>query len=93
MLTLQDCIDLCELTQDEIDAIAIHEHLPEIIAAELAQYLVHDAAGIPRIRAMIRDDIEDARRRSDHTQAAKLVAVLRHFIETHPQTPATARNP
>ncbi len=30
MLTFDDCLALCELTEEEIDAIAEHEHLPEI---------------------------------------------------------------
>jgi hypothetical protein len=35
MLTLEDRIALSDLTHEEIDAIAEHEHLPETIAAEL----------------------------------------------------------
>jgi hypothetical protein len=40
MLSLQDCIALCELSKDEVLAIAHHERLPEIAAAELGNYLV-----------------------------------------------------
>ncbi len=40
MLTLEDCIALSDLTREEIDAIAVHEHLAEIIAAELGCPLV-----------------------------------------------------
>jgi hypothetical protein len=40
MLTLQDCIELSELTKEEILAIARHEHIPEIAALELGHYLV-----------------------------------------------------
>lgn len=36
MLTLQECLDFCELSEEQICAIAEHEHVPEIIAAELA---------------------------------------------------------
>ncbi len=42
MLTYEDCVGLTDLTEEEIEAIAQHEHLPEIIAAELGCYLVHD---------------------------------------------------
>ena len=35
MLTYQDCVGMCELTEDEIRAIAEHEHLPELVALEL----------------------------------------------------------
>jgi hypothetical protein len=39
MITLGDCIGFCGLTEEEVLAIAEHEHLPEITAAALAQYL------------------------------------------------------
>ncbi len=40
MLSLQDCLDMCELSEDEVLAIAHHEHLPEITAAALGHCLV-----------------------------------------------------
>ena len=79
MLTLRDCIDFCDLTEDEIDAIAEHEHVPEIIAVEIAQYLAHLPKGTDTIRRFIRDDIGDAEARSDHEHAAKLTVILRLF--------------
>lgn len=81
MLTLEDCIALSDLAVEEIDAIAEHEHLPETIAAELGCYLVHRRDGRRLIRAMIRDDIELARKRGDLRHSAELKAILRHFIE------------
>ena len=38
MITIEDCIAMCGLTQDEVLAIAEHEHIPEIAAAALGQY-------------------------------------------------------
>ena len=84
MLTLEDCIGLSDLTEEEIDAIAEHEHIPEIVATELGNYLVHSPEGIPMLRRMIIDDIEAAVRREDWEHALKLRLVLRHFIQTHP---------
>jgi hypothetical protein len=34
-------VAFCGLTEEEVLAIAEHEHLPEIAAAALASYLVH----------------------------------------------------
>ena len=34
MLTWEDCLALCELTEDEIAAIAEHEHVTQMAAAE-----------------------------------------------------------
>lgn len=81
MLTFEDCVALSGLTQEEIDAIAVHEHLPEVIAAELGCYLVHRAGGRQAIKAIIRDDIAMAQARGDHLHSAKLKLVLRRFIE------------
>jgi hypothetical protein len=85
MLTYQECLDLCELEEDEIEAIAEHEKLPEITALELGDYLVNSPDGVPRIKKMILEDIEQARARHDFRHAAKLRLVLKHFVETHPE--------
>ena len=84
MLTLEDCIALCELSEDEVHAIAQHEHIPEIAAAEFAHYLLHRPNGEVAIKGMIRDDIADATSRSDHVRALALKAVLHKFILQHP---------
>ena len=83
MLTLQDCLELCELTEDEVLAIAEHEHLTEMAALELGNYLVHTPAGERRIKAMIVDDIDAARARDDVRHAALLKLVLKHFVDAH----------
>lgn len=83
MLTRDDCIALCELTAEEVAAIAEHEHIPEIVAAELGNYLVHTPEGEARIERMIVEDIEHARAHGDFSHMARLVAVLRHFIDEH----------
>lgn len=88
MLTIEDCIGLSELTEEEVDAIAEHEHLPEIVAAELGSYLVHSDDGQQRICNMIHEDIVVARKRGDLVHVAKLKLVLRHFLEHHPGTTA-----
>lgn len=84
MLTLKDCIALCDLTEQEVAAIAEHEHIPTIVAAELGNYLVHDEDGVPMIRRYIVDDIEAAAARGDKKHAQLLKLALWHFIQTHP---------
>ena len=44
MISVQDCIDLCGLNEDEVAAIGEHEHIPEVAAAALAQLLVTSTA-------------------------------------------------
>lgn len=83
MLTLQDCLELCELTEDEVLAIAEHEHITEMAALELGNYLVHTPEGERRIKAMIAEDIDAARARGEIGHAAMLKLVLKRFVETH----------
>src|SRR3954462_5469542 len=84
MLTLEDCLGLCDLTEQEVLAIAHHEHVPEIAAAELGNYLVHTPAGEMRIKAIILDDIAAARARGQRTGELALKLVLRNFVLQHP---------
>jgi hypothetical protein len=74
---------MCELTEEEVDAIAEHEHLPEILALELGNYMIHTSSGERRVSRMILEDIEEARQRGDLKHAAKLKLVLAHFAESH----------
>lgn len=83
MLTIVDCIALSDLTEEEVDAIAEHEHLPEIVAVEMGCWMVHSPSGERRIKRMIVDDIEAARARGDFAHSAKLKLVLQHFVEEH----------
>jgi hypothetical protein len=85
MLTFDDCIALCELTEDEIAAIAEHEHLPMIVAAELGNYLIQGPDGALRIKRIILDDMMVADRAGDSGRALTLKLVLRHFVERHPE--------
>ena len=85
MITLEDCIAMCDLTEEEVLAIAEHEHIPEIAAAALGHYLLHLDHGPEKIRDMLRDDIRAALARSDRPHARELFMALRHFLSTHPE--------
>ena len=80
MLALEDCIALSGLTREEVDAIAEHEHLPQIIATELGHYLLQLPEGRRMIKAIIRDDIAAAQARGDHFHSAKLKLVDRKSV-------------
>jgi hypothetical protein len=85
MLTLEDCIALCDLSEEEVRAIAEHEHIPEIAAAEMASYLMHCPDGEQCIKTMIRDDIANAIASGNRVRELTLKAVLRNFILQHPR--------
>ena len=85
MLSLEDCIALCGLTEEEVLAIAEHEHIPEIAATELGHYLVRTPEGELCIKSMIRDDIAAASERGDRMRELMLKMVVRNFIVEHPR--------
>ena len=85
MITLDDCLAFCGLSEDEVRAIAEHEHIPEVAAAGLAQYLLCCPDGPGVIRQMILDDIGEARHAGRRDHAHELVMVLRHFLAEHPE--------
>jgi hypothetical protein len=83
MVTYEDCIALCGLTAEEVQAIAEHEHVPEIAAAALGNYLLNQEHGPEQIRRMIIEDIQNAVARGDQEHARRLVMALRHFCSTY----------
>ena len=86
MITLEDCLGLCGLTEEEVLAIAEHEHLPEIAATALAEYLLSLEHGSEKVRDMIVDDIRQAQLNSgDKEHVVTLLHVLHHFLKTHPE--------
>ncbi len=85
MITLEDCIAFCGLTEDEVLAIAEHEHVPEVAATAMAQYLLSSEHGTDNVRDMIVDDIRQAQVRGDRKHVLGLLHVLHHFLKTHPE--------
>jgi len=89
MITLEDCIAFCGLTEEEVLAIGEHEHIPEIAAAALAEYLLSQDHGTERVRNMIIDDVRQAQRCGDRDHVLTLLHVLRHFLKAHPEATPT----
>lgn len=85
MISIEDCIAMSGLDEEEILAIAEHEHIPEIAAAAMGNYLMHHERGAEVVRDMIADDIRAALARGDDEHARVLFMALRHFLSEHIQ--------
>ncbi len=85
MLSLEDCIALCGLTEEEVLAIGHHEHLTEIAAAEFGNYLLRTPEGELRIKRILKDDIEEAMASGNRGRALALKLALRDFVCQHPR--------
>lgn len=79
-VTRDDLIALSGLDQNEIEAIADHEHLHDVEAAALACHLLHQPKGMQAIADMIADEIRLALDREDRNRAATLYACLMDFM-------------
>lgn len=90
MLTLQDCLDMCDLSEEVVDAIAEHEKLPCILAAELGSCLACSPSGQAVIHRYLLDAIGDARRRGDLARLSRFQLALAQFRKAHPGVPALA---
>ena len=65
MISLEDVIAFCDLTPDEVRAIAEHEHVVDGIAAVLGRCLLQSTQGAEQIKDMLMDYIRTAVRRHE----------------------------
>ena len=56
MIALEDCIGLCGFDEDEVAAISEHEHIPEIAAAALANYLSLSSTTFTKLSTRVASD-------------------------------------
>lgn len=87
MLTIQDCLELCGLTEDEIEAISEHEHIPDICALELGEAMLKSERGVAEIKRFILEEITLAQAHGRPEKAARFEAAYRHFESAHPAVP------
>lgn len=84
MLCLEDCLDFSDLDTDEVEAIAEHEHIPMICAAELGCELLKSPDGIRRLHSMVIDDFQSAIEHGHVEQAGHWALTYQHLQATHP---------
>jgi hypothetical protein len=85
MVDYESALALAELSQEEVDAIARHEHMTDTAALEMGSYLCTTPSGGRALKRIIVDELNAFRERGDNLGAARLRLVLKHFVETHPR--------
>ena len=83
MISIEDCIALCGLTETEAAAIAQQEHLLEVAAAVLGQYLLNQKHGPDQIRRMLMEDIRTTMKAGNAAHASALLGALRRLATTY----------
>lgn len=84
MLSLRDCLDYCDLTDDEVDLLAEHEHLPADVAAALACGLVQSEEGVVVFDQCMKDMVSDALETGRFDRAEHVLHVYAQFRAAHP---------
>lgn len=90
-LSIDDCVGLCDLSEEEVLAIAEHEHIPALVAAELGNYMLRSPEGELCLKSMICDDIAAARRNGERNRELALRQIVRTFVLEHPNCEARHR--
>ncbi len=85
MLTLRDCLDFCDLSEDLVDAIAEHDHLPPILATELATCLAGAPGGLLVIHSYLRDNAAASQHCRDCDRRERVAETLVRFEQAHPE--------
>lgn len=63
MLTLDQCIDLCGLDGDDVEALARHASVPEIVAAQMACKMLQTDEGRTQLDCILHQRLAEAARR------------------------------
>lgn len=86
MISIKDCIDYSDLTEDEVAAIAEHEHLPFATAAQLACCLAQSQDGTEVLRCLLKNAVCDAES-CGHAEALRTAQnAYRQFSANHPES-------
>ena len=69
MLSIRDCLDYCDLTDEDVAIIAEHHDIPEAAAAQIACGLVQTREGTLMLTQFMLDLVDAAEERGDPTKA------------------------
>ncbi len=85
MITVDDVVGMTCLTEEEVAALAEHDHLSSYDAALLGDYLMHQHHGAAKVQQLICEDVREALHKDDVAHAKELYKVLHHFLDGHPE--------
>lgn len=86
MISIKDCLDYSDLTEEEVAVIAEHEHLPFASAAQMACCLAQSQDGTEMLRCLLKNAICDAQD-CGHAEALGVAQrAYSQFVANHPET-------
>ena len=79
MISMRECLDYCDLTDDEVALIAEYEGIPDIMAAQVLCGLVQTDDGVQLLARWLRELIEYADAAGMPDKAARARAEFNRF--------------
>jgi hypothetical protein len=83
MLSLQDCLDFTELSEETIAIIVERENVPAVVAIEIGETLLATRQGVRVIGSYLLDGIERAQRARKTERALRLRRAYDELIRRH----------
>lgn len=84
MLSLRDCLDYCDLTEEEVALFAEQARIPKVAAAQVMCGMAQSPEGIQLLNRYLREAEDKARRSGKAEKAARVHQARAHFMATHP---------
>jgi hypothetical protein len=84
MISLDECIGMSGLQEEEVAVVAEHEHLPLMVAAELAQTLLDTPKGLYALHVMFQDRLAALAAGRDRAKERQLASLYAQFRSRHP---------
>jgi hypothetical protein len=84
VLTYEDCIRFNDLSDEEVEVLADHEHMPDMVACELATCLHTSQQGLKTLRRCMEEDLIVATRAHKRGRMVTIGRALSRFDQEHP---------
>ena len=85
MLSLRDCLDYCDLTDEEVAIFAEQARIPKVAAAQVMCGMAQTPEGVQLLNRYLREAEDKARRAGKAEKAVRVHEAHAHFMATHPQ--------
>lgn len=85
MISMKDCLDYSDLTEEEVGVIAEHEHLPYACVVQMACGLAQSQEGTEVLRCLLKNAVCDAQACGQQESLQVARHALQDFIDHHPE--------
>jgi hypothetical protein len=85
MISIKDCLDYSDVTEDEVAVIAEHEQIPYVSAAQLVCCLAQSEEGTEVLRCLLKNAVCDAKNCGHAKSLLEAQVAYEQFVANHPE--------